>query len=349
MKTAAALVACSLLTVACSGERSATPPTPAALPGSSLNETARAVRHSWIRPDAAKQWLLYVSDAYNGVVDIYNYRSNKDQLYGQLTGFHHPLGLCVDPAGDVFVDDYDGYEIDEYAHGGTTPIASISDSYGRPNGCAVDPSTGNIAVADGFNPSDYGGNIVVFTGGLDGTETEYGGKNLDLYYFDPPAYDAHGNLFFEGTTYSTQTVFAELPAGQSIPVQLSGLTISQTGAVEWDGSYIDVVDGDYQEKGVGAIHRVTVSGSAVSVKRTTILTDDCYGSYDYAGVFQPYIGGTTRRLNTVVAGNTAVECPNRVDFWNFAKGGNPKRVLPANISPIWPFGATLSPPAGAHR
>jgi hypothetical protein len=307
----------------------------------------RAARHSWIRPDAGKQWLLYVSDAYSGTVDIYNYRSNKDELYGQLTGFAHPLGLCVDSAGDVFVDDYDNYEIDEYAHGGTTPIASVSDSYGRPDGCAVDRATGNIAVSDGFNPSDAGGNIVVFTGGLEGSETEYGGKNIDLYNFGPPAYDAKGNLFLEGTTYSTQTVFAELPAGTNTLVQLSGLTINQTAAVEWDGSYVDATDGDYKGEGVGAIYRVTVSGSAVRIKRTTILTDDCYGGYDYASFYQPFIGGTTSRRNTVVAGNSSVQCPNRVDVWNFAKGGNPKRVLPADISPVWPFGATLSPPGGA--
>jgi len=326
------------LLIGCSTSSQSFAVAPAAVPSRST------ARHSWVRRDAGKAWLLYVSDAYNGTVDIYNYRSNKNELYGQLTGFAHPLGLCVDWAGDVFVDDYDNYEIDEYAHGGTTPIASVSDSYGRPDGCAVDRSTGNIAVSNGFNQSDAGGNIVVFTGGLEGNETEYGGNNIDLDNFGPPAYDAKGNLFLEGIKYSTQTVFAELPAGSSSLVQLSGLTINQTAAVEWDGSYIDATDGDYKGEGVGAIYRVTVSGSAVKIKRTTVLTDDCYGGYNYASFYQPYIGGTTPRRNTVVAGNSAVQCPNRVDVWDFAKGGNPKRVLPSDISPVWPFGATLSPP-----
>lgn len=337
---AALLAACSGGSLSGGGSQNAESAVPGALP--------HAMHHSWMRPGASKQWLLYVSNGDGSTVDIYNYHSKKHELYGQLTGFDHPLGLCVDSAGNVYVDDLDDSEIDEYAHGGTTPIAFVSDSYGRPNGCAVDPSSGNIAVSNEFNQSDAGGNIVVFSGGLSGYETEYGGKNIDLDSVEPPAYDANGNLFFQGNTYSTQPVFVELPAGSSAMVQLSGLTIGETAAVEWDGKYIDVVDRDYKNESVAAIDRVTVSGSAVTVVSTTVLTDDCYGSYDYASVAQPYIGRTGGRANMIVAGNTDVNCPHRVDFWKFPKGGKPKRVLPPGIAPTSPWGTTVSPPVDPH-
>ena len=54
------------------------------------------------------------------------------------------------------------------------------------------------------------------------------------------------------------------------------------------------------------------------------------GSGNYARIYQPHIGGTTRKLNTVVSGNLSVTCSNRLNFWNYSTGGNPKRVMPAD-------------------
>jgi hypothetical protein len=83
----------------------------------------------------------------------------------------------------------------------------------------------------------------------------------------------------------------------------------------------------------------------VTVVRTTVLTDTC-SSGDYVNIYQPFIGGTTKKLNTVVAGNTS--CSNRLDFWNYENGGNPKYAMPSNIAPVSPGGAALSPPIGTH-
>lgn len=53
-----------------------------------------------------------------------------------------PMGLCSDVSGKVWiVSDSASPVIIEYAHGGTTPIATLSDPDGQPEGCAVDPST----------------------------------------------------------------------------------------------------------------------------------------------------------------------------------------------------------------
>jgi hypothetical protein len=40
--------------------------------------------------------------------------------------------------------------------------------------------------------------------------------------------------------------------------------------------------------------------------RTTVLNDTCSGSGNYARIYQPYIGGTTHKLDTVVSGNLSV-------------------------------------------
>ena len=337
----AAVIGAALLT-ACGAESQSSG---GSLPQSS--NTGHRLNHhkSWILPNAGRQWLLYVSDEDTGTIDIYNYRAKAGKLYGQITGLEEPAGQCIDSAGNVYVPDYRSTQIYEFAHGGITPIATVSDIYGRPIGCSVDPTTGNVAVMNFFTPPTYAGNVVVFAGGLNGSQTDY--ASPELQSINPGAYDARGNLIVEGdNTASTEPVLAELPAGGSTFTILTGLTIWQTASVQWDGSYIAAVDQDYQASGTTAIHRVTISGSQVSVVRTSVLTDSCAPSGDYMQAFQPFIGGTTRVQNAVVAGDLG--CSNRLGFWNYANGGNPKRVIPADIAPAYPSGASVSPPAGAR-
>jgi hypothetical protein len=117
-------------------------------------------RVSWMAPDAKKQDLLYISDVSDNEVTVYSYPSGK--LEGTLTGFEVPTGLCSDKAGDVFVTDFEASEILEYAHGGTTPIATLSDPGQWPSGCSVDPMTGNLAVSNDETPSVGEGNLAIY-------------------------------------------------------------------------------------------------------------------------------------------------------------------------------------------
>ena len=75
---------------------------------------------------------------------------------GAVTVPNHPEGLCTDKNGNIFVttlipNSGTSY-VYEYAHGGTRPIATLSDPGGG-NGCAVDSVTGNLAVANGDSGS----------------------------------------------------------------------------------------------------------------------------------------------------------------------------------------------------
>lgn len=303
------------------------------------------VRHlnhnrSWMRPDAGKQWLLYVSDASTGTIQIYNYRVKTGKLYGQITGLSFPYGQCIDRRGNVFVVDNDTAKIYEFAHGGTTPIATADDDFGYPIGCSVDRNTGNVAVANFNGISSGTGGVDVFAGGLNGSQSYY--TDGSLYHLWPGGYDPNGNLFIQGTDYSGYPKFAELPAGSNQFTLLTGVTIAFPGAVSWDGSYITVTDQDYQYYYTTMIYRVTVSGSAATVVGSTHLTDDCYPGTNWMVAVQPFVGGTTRKRNAVVAGN--LNCPSRQDFFNYANGGTPKRTIPAAIAPGDPYGQSVSPP-----
>ncbi len=105
-------------------------------------------------PAARNIDLLYVSK-YDDV-DVFSYPAGK--RVGTLTGFQSPGGLCVDKAGDVFVTNFGASNIVEYAHGGTKPIATLSDPYQEPDDCSVDPTTGNLAVAN------IGGSVSIYEG-----------------------------------------------------------------------------------------------------------------------------------------------------------------------------------------
>ncbi len=156
-----------------------------------------------MRPDAGKQWLLYVSDASTGTIQIYNYRVKTGKLYGQITGFSFPYGQCLDRHGNVYIVDNETAKIYEYAHGGTTPIATANDDFGYPIGCSVDRNTGNVAVANFNGVSSGTGGVDVFAGGLNGSQSYY--TDASLYHLWPGGYDPNGNLFIQGIDYSGYT------------------------------------------------------------------------------------------------------------------------------------------------
>jgi hypothetical protein len=117
---------------------------PGAMPQSLGTSTHLMRRPSWMAPDATRKNLLYISDV--GTNDVYVYESLSLKLAGTLTGFSEPQGECSDAAGNVWITNTNMSQIIEYAHGGTTPIATLSDPYEFPVGCAVDPRSGNLAV-----------------------------------------------------------------------------------------------------------------------------------------------------------------------------------------------------------
>jgi DNA-binding beta-propeller fold protein YncE len=296
-RSTGALAAAALLT-GCAGNSLQSPPvaSPAA--------RSLAAGASWMDPDAKKGALLYASDSAADVVKVFSYPRGK--LVGTLTGFQTPQGMCVDKVGHVFITNSGAAQILKYAHGGTTPVATIADPNEHPIGCAISPVNGDLAATNIFDDTYSNGSLSVYRRAR-GTPKNYTDPQMIADYFC--GYDAKGNLFVDGTKpASFAFAFAELPRGGK---SLQNVTLSQTiggpGGVQWDGEYVAIAD---QEAPV--IYQFTVSGSV----GTKVGETQTHGSSD---VVQFFIEG-----NTVVGPNAT---SGQVMYWPYPAGGEQTKII----------------------
>ncbi|HLY02902.1 MAG TPA: hypothetical protein VKR56_10485 [Candidatus Cybelea sp.] len=231
-----ATLAASALLAACGGSQ---PPVGArgATPQIAAIATHAGHDTSWMAPNANVKDLLYVTT--DTVVDAYSYP--QDELEGQLTNFSYPLGDCTDTKGNVYITDYTKNTVVEYAHGGTQPIGKVSVPGSGPVACAVDPSSGNLAVTTAGDTSGGGANLVVYRKAK-GKPRTYTDPAIFSYAYC--AYDRAGNLFVDGTPargYGYDFELAELPrqAKSLKAVNLEG-GVSWAGGLQWDGHYLTV-------------------------------------------------------------------------------------------------------------
>ena len=102
--------------------------------------------------------LIYVSSFESSSVFVYDYSVAARRQ--TLTGFNEPAGECSN-GKDVWITNFGGSEIFEYAAGGSSPLATLGDPGFRPLGCSYDPVTGNLAVSNYATTSSQNGNIVL--------------------------------------------------------------------------------------------------------------------------------------------------------------------------------------------
>lgn len=279
---------------------------------------------SWMAPNARSMDLLYVSDE-GGRVYVLSYPDGK--LVGMLTGFQGPGGLCSDGAGDVFVADGPSEAVFEYKHGEKKPFNVIG-AFGYPQGCAIDRTTGNIAVTTLASVRPPGpGNVTVYTKAKGGKSTTYMDQSFNEFFFC--GYDDRSNLFVDGVNSGiTQAQFAELPKGgaslQDFKLEKS---FAYPGGIQWDGSDVLI-----ENLSNDLLYRVTVDGSKGKVvgsvhldgDRNTLLTQFWIQK---STLVLPY-GVTTRGAH-------------RIGLWPYPSGGSPEKVLePRNDVEL--LGATVS-------
>ena len=276
---------------------------------------------SWISPDAKKNSLFYISD--RGTNEVYIYSYKKRVLVGTLTGFNSPDGLCVDKAGDVFVTEFAASDIIEYAHGGTTPIATLSDSGEKPMGCAIDPKTGNLAVTNFQNVSHQSGDVAIYQN-ASGTPTLYADANIYNYLY--PVYDTKGNLYVDGKTYNGLDAFAELSKNSSTFADLTlNATINYAQDIQWDSGNGELVVGNTYQNNQIYFFKIK-DGIGTQIGYPSSLTHG-YGILEFWIYKKVLIGALPSYPN--------------VSFWNFPAGGLPLYDIgfPSSSAPV---GVTIS-------
>lgn len=332
---------------ACGGTQSLSPSPSLALRHPELTRSYGALESahsgpsaSWmsVRAKAAAK-LLYVSDG--AANDVYVYDYPKGTLVGTLTGFDYPDGQCVDAVGNVYITNFKGKNVVEYARGGTDPIKTLA-THGYAIGCSVSPS-GDLAVTNFSTKkgrNDRGpGNVSIFKN-ASGKPRVYSDPS-DCYYLWPAGYDDKGNLFAEGEYTSIGVCW--IPAGAPLmrPIGL-GEQIYFPGSVMWTGVSLAFTDQNYRDSYQTGLDIATLSGSTLSIIGNVALSDSC--NQNYVDVEQPFLVGrrntpVNKTAATVVVGGN-LWCSNVVDFWTFLQGGNPHSTL--GEAPQSPYGQSVS-------
>jgi hypothetical protein len=266
-------------------------------------------------PWAKETDLLYVSSNIgNGSVYVYSFQRGRP--VGTLTGFLGPSGECVDKVGDVFITNYSDADILEYAHGGTEPIATLEDQpYSNPIDCSIDPTSGDLAVANDFGGSGDG-NVVIFP--------HAGGA--PQYYSDPTlfsvnacAYDDAGDLFVDGMDNTLRFALAELSKDRaafraiSVPKDRKYYDFP----IQWDGRYLAVGYG----ADVNVMRRLRITGSKADIAGSVTLTDGY--SVDYFSIVRsPGTRGPTGAKLVGPEYNSG-----NAKIWNYPAGGMSVRTI----------------------
>jgi hypothetical protein len=187
-------------------------------------------------------------------------------------------------------------EVDEFSYKGGSPIATLDVSEGEPAGCAIDPTTGNLAETILSN-----GEVVIFTN-ASGSGTAYSTPLIEAFF---DGYDKNGNLYADGFNGDDEFQLVELPKGSSTFEDISiSNSVDFPGAVQWDGTYVTVNDQEAHD-----IYQYTVSGTTATLEGTVALngTSDCVQTW-IAGslVFCPDAGNSEGYVFKYPAGGSSI-------------------------------------------
>lgn len=285
---------------------------------------------SWMLPQAKSDDLLYVSYPQGPSVYVYSYP--KVQEVGEIKGFtsgFDPQGLCSDRSGNIFVTAVGpgGYAsaIYKYAHGEATPVVTLSDPAWI-GGCAIDPSTGDLAVTNISTNGAVGNGDVLIYPSASGTPTVYDDSSVRSFLFC--AYDTHGDLFSTTGDAGGGQSLLELHQGTanftSILIDKSFPMLS----VQWVNGGLAIDEATASKHGPATVYQLQVSGSSATVIGSTVLRSR--RNLNYRGDAQYWVQG-----NTIIApyahGGAAL--------WRYPEGGLPKKATQSGYAA---FGVAVS-------
>lgn len=284
-----------------------------------------------MQPNATGR-LLYVSDFNNGIVQVYNYPSKGRQNppAGTLTGFFQPEGMCIDKSHNVYITNGD-QNVLKYAYGASTPSATYAVDGDFPAGCAWDPTTGNLAVADVFGVDGVGVVNICTSPSKKCSEYEEPAGLLACFFI---AYMPNGDLYVDGqNSYGFAMGYLRKQRVLSWePVSVSGATINFAGNIQWDGHYLAVGD-QKGPLGYSVIYRCSPSRAHLDCSRGQV----------------PLRTSTDVRQFFITGDGKGVVGPDgaNADTWAYPAGGDPlpKKIIHVKQENALNVGAAiLSPP-----
>lgn len=302
-----------------------------------------AEEHTYADPVLSGELLYTIgfkSGSSGSYVRVYSFPHGHLVQEFPLNGNAYATAICADGSGNVFfpalTNGSQQSEVLEYAHGGTAPIATLSDSpyptvYGL--SCSIDAITGNLAVSNSTG-GYYSTNIAVYTGAK-GTPTFYSYKEFldsdELYC----AYDGQGNLFVDGFLPGQ---LAELPSGGS---SFQILSVKRKRDAEpinnmlWDGTHLTFYT-------YPAIYQLAFDGSGATIVGKT-------------GMHWSLSSGYTIQSGTAVSVYKRFKTVG-IGFWHYPaeQGGpnEPYKTLADSKSAgngIGSFAVSASPSAGRRK
>jgi hypothetical protein len=308
----------SLAAVTLSGCGGAYEPLSTEAPASITLRSGGSTRASWMDRSAKGSDLLYVSnvgDFENGSVYVYAYP--QGHLVGTLTGFFQPFGECVDTAGDIYIVDYPsessgGSTIYEYAHGGTSPIATLNDPSAA-FGCAVDPRSGNLAVS--------GAGVAVYKHASGNPIMHYWSES----YFFYCGYDSRGDLYLSAPNeqYLDQVVLVRLnKSGTFQSISIAATLLYSSGpfilypSVQSVGTDLAMSSAPARPGDPLTVYRLHINGDQALIRGTTLLstTKDVFGG-------QFWIQGGA------IVGSNAGTGDWNVSLWRYPLGGKVRKTI----------------------
>jgi hypothetical protein len=284
----------------------------------------------------AVRTFIYVVQIVSGspirIVDVLGYPSGS--YIGTLSGMEQsPQSLCADGAGDVFVMapiTIQSAYIYEFGPGATNPTRVLSDP-GMATGCSVDPTTGNVAVAnvDANFRGHAQGDIAIFPASS-GYPTLYVTKGSSEFL--NCAYDGKGNLLVDGLNHLGEQMLAFLPRGSKKLAERSfNKFLSFPGPIQWDGRYFAIGYGATK----GELYQVQVSGTTATVVRTIKLR---------AGRAEASNDEFAIHRNSIVSlAGPKDHSAAWIAFWKYPVGGQPTRLLKSVGNGLQMNDLTVSP------
>ena len=258
--------------------------------------------------------LLYLSNLEKKDVEIFSYP--QGDYVGKLARLGAPRAECADAQGNVWIADTQGYDVVEYPHGASKPIAELS-TPAAPHGCSLNVKGDTIAVTGG-----HGGIVLaVYHHRVNGVWRDpktYADAAMKKVAFC--GFDAKGNLFIDGIGKDDSFHLAELPRNGTALVDIAvDASIARPGQVQWDGNYLAVGDSGVTPS---VIYQFSVSGSTATTVGTTTL------------------GGTKSVRQFWIDGSQVIgpDFDAAVGIWKYPDGGKPLTT----ITSVRGYGAAVS-------